>query len=40
MDRQIEKAHILNALRDVCRETDSFGENESESISRLKEHQV
>jgi hypothetical protein len=27
-------------IRDARREADSFGENESETMSRLKEHQV
>ena len=33
----MDKADILNAIRDTRREADSFGDNESETMSRLKE---
>jgi hypothetical protein len=40
-DRQaMDRADILSAIRDTCREADSFREHESENMSRLKEHQV
>jgi hypothetical protein len=30
----------MNTIRDTRREADSFSEHESETMSRLKEHQV
>jgi hypothetical protein len=36
----MDRADILNAIRNACREADSFSEHESETMSRLKEYQV
>jgi carbonic anhydrase len=36
----MDRTDILNAIRDARRKADSFSENESETMSRLKEHQV
>jgi hypothetical protein len=36
----MDRADILNATRDERMEADSFSEHESETMSRLKDHQV
>jgi hypothetical protein len=36
----MDRTDILNATREAHGEADSFGESESETMSRLKEHQV
>jgi hypothetical protein len=36
----IDRADILNPIKDTCREADSFSEHESETMSRLKECQA
>jgi hypothetical protein len=36
----MDRADILNAIRDARREADSFSEHEYETMCRLKEQQV
>jgi hypothetical protein len=36
----MDRAHILNAIRNAPRKADSFSEHESETMSRLKGYQV
>jgi hypothetical protein len=36
----MDRADSPNAIREAHREIDQFGENESETMSRLKEHKV
>jgi hypothetical protein len=36
----MDRTDIMNVIMNTRRKADSFGENESETMSRLKEHQV